>query len=362
MSWELFPRSLVQRIWKGDYWEIIPKVQKLPRQAWVDKGWVWNGNAAALPTFTRALPSSKPPRQPAGLAEASEEAKMRWAADEFCFQVYQYESDVMLTSLSDSSLRLPSIEEREILMGFDRGYTKAAVSEKLSVRAAFVQQAQQIGNSFACNVVSFLISDLLCQLSFVSSPLPLELGNIIGTAPEPWSHSMRFCKANNKQEGDKDKDLVWQYLRRAERGGTDVRLDVGIPFRSKAWPRAGLNSNFWFWHIIHGYPWPERSSAHINLYELVATLNCIRWRLRKSSQLNTRFLHLIDNQVVASILTKGRTSSLALRHSLRKLNSYILAANVYPAFGFINSEDNPADIPSRWSSQKRKRDVSGKES
>jgi len=361
LSWDLFPRADVQRIWRGDYWEVIPHVKKIPRQAWVSAGWAWMGEAQALPTFTRALPNSRPPKHPAGIGEASEEAKVRWAADEFCFQVYQYEANVMLTSLSDSSLRLPTIEEREILMGFDRGYTKAAVSEKMSNRAAFVQQAQQIGNSFACNVVAFLLSDLLCQLGFVSSPLPLELGNAVGIAPEPWSTTIRFCKAQSNHDDNKGRDLVWEYLKRAERGGTDVRLDVGIPFRSKAWPRAGLNSNFWLWHIVHGYQWPGLSKSHINLYELVAALNCIRWRLRKSSQLNTRFLHLIDNQVVASILTKGRTSSIQLRPSLSKLNSFILAANIYPAFGFINSEDNPSDVPSRWSSQKRKQDGSDKE-
>ena len=355
MSWDLFPRNEVQKIWRGDCWEVLPKVQKIDRQAWVSPGWTWAGNASALPTFTRALPSARPPRRPAGLEDASVEAIDRWEKDEYCFQVYQYEAQFMLTSLADGSLRLPDIHEREVLMGFDRGYTKAAVSSKMGARAAFIQQAQQLGNSFSCSVVCYLVADLLCQLSFISLSLPLELGNAVSVAPEPWAQMSKFSKGKGPSPNGLEQDLVWEYLRRAERSGCDVRLDLGIPFRSKAWPRAGLNSNLWNWQIIHGYQWDELATSHINHFELIAVLNCVRWRLRKVSQLRSRFLHLIDNQVVAAILTKGRTSSLQLRHTLRKINSFVLAGNIYPAWGFVNSEDNPADIPSRWAVCRKRR-------
>ena len=63
---------------------------------------------------------------------------------------------------------------------------------------------------------------------------------------------------------------------------------------------------------------------------------------------------MVDSQVVGAILTKGRTSSKLLRPTIRKINALVLAAQLYPAYIFVASEDNPADIPSRWGVSRRK--------
>jgi hypothetical protein len=216
----------------------------------------------------------------------------------------------------------------------------------MPAREAFVIRCQFIGNSFCCSVVAFLLSHWLFHIKGIDYLLPPEVGLLINVAPETWSHTPHFIKGDgNTIEAQQ---LVWEYLRRAERGGSDVRLDLGIPYRAKAWPRAGIKSNLWTWQTVHGYPWEEGSSAHINHFELLAVLNAVRWRVRKASQVGSRFLHLVDNQVVSAILTKGRTSSLRLRHTLRRFNALLLAAGLFPAIGFLNSEDNPADVPSRW--------------
>ena len=345
-TWPLFDQKNVFLLEHEDYIEVLPKVQKLPRQSWVTPGWEWPDGADSLPTFTRALPSCKPPRNPAGFEEASDLAKERWESDGYCFQVYQYEQIFMLHSADNGTMRLPSPEEREVLMGFDRNYTLAATHEKMPAREAFVIRCQLIGNSFCCSVVAFLLSHWLFHIKGIDYLLPPEVGLLINVAPETWSHTPHFIKGDgNTIEAQQ---LVWEYLRRAERGGSDVRLDLGIPYRAKAWPRAGIKSNLWTWQTVHGYPWEEGSSAHINHFELLAVLNAVRWRVRKASQVGSRFLHLVDNQVVSAILTKGRTSSLRLRHTLRRFNALLLAAGLFPAIGFLNSEDNPADVPSRW--------------
>ena len=354
-SWPLFPQERVQHVWRGDYWEIIPSVFKLPRDSWISPGWVWAPGQDLLPTFTRALPSKYPPAHPAGLEGASEDARARWSADNYCFQVYQYEECFMLRSLDHLHLRLPTAEEREILMGFDRNYTSAAASEKLSDREAFIIRCQMIGNSFCCSVVAFLLSHWLVHINGLHYLLPPEVGLLINEAPMPWSGQPAFVKGNGNSEPSRK--LVFEYLRRAERGGSDVRLDLGIPYRAKAWPRAGIQSNLWTWQVIHGYPWEEGSSSHINHFELLAVLNAVRWRVRTASQIHSRFLHLVDNQVVSAILTKGRTSSLRLRHTLRRFNALLLGAGLYPAFGFLNSEDNPSDIPSRWYKCRRRKSI-----
>ena len=60
--------------------------------------------------------------------------------------------------------------------------------------------------------------------------------------------------------------LVHEILRQGDRAGTDIRLDVGIPFRFKAHPRAGLRTSLFSWGIVHGYKWQHCS--HINALEL----------------------------------------------------------------------------------------------
>ena len=85
-----------------------------------------------------------------------------------------------------------------------------------------------------------------------------------------------------------------------------------------------------------------------NKLELLAVLNAVKWRLRKTDAQLSRFIHLVDSQVVGAIVTKGRTSSRKLRGSVKKLCMLTLVSECYPAFPFINSEDNPADTPSRY--------------
>ena len=69
-----------------------------------------------LPTLTRALPRASPPRQPAGIHQASQEAIERWTRDRHRFQVCNYESWQMVLR-PDGSLRLPSLMERETIDG-----------------------------------------------------------------------------------------------------------------------------------------------------------------------------------------------------------------------------------------------------
>jgi hypothetical protein len=58
-------------------------------------------------------------------------------------------------------------------------------------------------------------------------------------------------------------------------------------------------------------------------------------------------LHLVDSQVVAAIVTKGRSSSRKLQPILKRWMAVVVAADVYPLIGYVVSEDNPADEPSR---------------
>ena len=189
--------------------------------------------------------------------------------------------------------------------------------------------------------------------SFGSEKIPLETYLNIGVADRPLSE-----EDISGPEVIKDKELesllVQQYFRIAEKGGSDVRLELGVPFRPGAWPRAGAKAQYWSWAIVHGYPWRSSVGVHINKLELLAVFNSLKWRTRSVDQQVSRFLHMVDSQVVGAILTKGRTPSASLRPTIRRVSALILAAHLYPAYIFVASEENPADIPSRWAFIERK--------
>ena len=73
--------------------------------------------------------------------------------------------------------------------------------------------------------------------------------------------------------------LVHEFLRVGDRAGSDVKLDLGIPFGAKAWPRSGIRAHLFNWRVVHGYGW--KFPAHINVLEMQAVVNGMRWRLRK---------------------------------------------------------------------------------
>ena len=156
------------------------------------------------------------------------------------------------------------------------------------------------------------------------------------------------------------RQLVAEFNRIAEGAGADVRLDVGVPFRAKAWPRAGIQAGLWRWRIIHGYRWTDKVPKHINLLELRAAVTALQWRLRARRGVSRKVLHLVDSQVVAAILAKSRSSSRLLRAALRRYNALLLAGNCVAMVGFVASEDNPADIPSRWAATSQKKQRPGR--
>ena len=172
-----------------------------------------------------------------------------------------------------------------------------------------------------------------------------------GTSTKPWTSNETYVKRVAPVSAE-ERALVFEWARRAERSGSDCRLDLQQPFRVKAWPRAGIRAGLWTWQIVHGYSW-ESDDGHINLFELLALVNCVKWRLRRVEQQSKRFLHLSDSQVVVSICAKGRTSSKKLLGTLKRYNSLLLAAQLYPMYAYLNSADNPSDKPSRWADQRR---------
>ena len=72
-------------------------------------------------------------------------------------QVHQYEAKYLLTSVASGQLRLPTVNEREALFGFDHEYLQAAVDDTINFKSRFATCASLIGNSFCVHVIGFLL-------------------------------------------------------------------------------------------------------------------------------------------------------------------------------------------------------------
>ena len=78
-------------------------------------------------------------------------------------QVYQYEAKYLLTSVATGQLHVPTVNEREPLLGFDHEYLQAPVDDRTSFKARFATCASLIGNSFCVHVIGFLLRELFQQ-------------------------------------------------------------------------------------------------------------------------------------------------------------------------------------------------------
>ena len=98
--------------------------------------------------------------------------------------------------------------------------------------------------------------------------------------------------------------------------------------------------------------------AHSGSLETTAVVLALRWLLRKASRHSRRTLLLIDAQAVVGAVAKGRSSAPSIRRGVMRVAALMLAGDLQPYYGFIPSEENPADTPSRgilrsWRRQRR---------
>ena len=95
----------------------------------LEPGWGWPGAELnpnlRLPTFTRAIPRSRPPPKPAGIERCSEATLEKWRNDGMMFPPYTYCPEYLMREVDGDRTRVVNANEREVLMGFRRGYTLA---------------------------------------------------------------------------------------------------------------------------------------------------------------------------------------------------------------------------------------------
>ena len=237
-----------------------------------------------------------------------------------------------------------------------------------------------IGNTFHAGTVALLLAPLLEGLGYIDvRPPPQEIVGRLGLTPgevyrpgtdcslgrePPFSRfdgrrrdrvaanseeAVRMC--DPRSNAQLESQLFHATLRAADYRGSDVRLDTGELLRPHAWPRRSLDTARYVWHSVLAARYSREE--HINVLELKANLLHLRWRLRAKKRMGSRFLHLLDSQVCLGVLTKGRSSSWRLNRVLNRCNSLTLAAGLFPLYGYVRSDWNTSDRPSRtWAKKK----------
>ena len=372
--------------------QVIYRGKVEPMASFLQEGCDWPGGLRdekmRFPTFTRAIPRRRPPPDPVGLSSAEPAAKARWESDRFRFPPYTYHDDFMILSES-CELRPLVADEREVLMGYPKGHTKK-LWKKTPEKAEDKEEAEDvrlsaIGNAFHVKAVAVLLDHALSSMGLKqragtqvildkfdeeekekdgkrgrseSQGQELEvkressdnddalsvMGNLTLEKEERLSQSRELLEERCPPER-LPKAVVAAFIRRQEFRGSDVRLDIGSLYRPDSVPRGSVQPGRWIWHVGTSYPFQQEE--HINVLELRTIVHSFEWRARKANYGDLRSLHLSDSQVSLAVATKGRSSSRALNRLLRRFCSLQIATGVHPLLSWIESEDNPADEPSR---------------
>ena len=297
-------------------------------------------NTGPFATYMPA-PILTQPRRADGLDSCEADAVARWKASGFAGPPCQHRRQ---NSVIDAKgVRVLNAMEREARLGFAPDHTAAAFRknekemnglEKESIRCSL------LGLSFSCPIVAYLVGQWLHRVGVLKDQV---------TVAQAWGGVAAEPPASTVGEVDWNREVVKHLHRQAMYRGSDVRLSTGVLMRPNLWPRQAFDARRWKWRTIIAYP---RSSEHINILELRAAFATMKWRLRTANNVRTRMFHLLDSQVCIGVAVKGRSSSKQMMRVLRRTNALVVAGGLLPAYGFVPSDLNPADAPSRWRPRK----------
>ena len=100
------------------------------------------------------------------------------------------------------------------------------------------------------------------------------------------------------------------------------------------------------WREVASWRW--KGASHINIFEAAATLKLFRNIAEAGG--DQRFVYFGYSHVARSAISRGRTSSHALKAVLKRFASICIAHGLYPAGRFTPTRVNPADALSRGGS------------
>ena len=321
----------------------------------LEPGWAKVDPAQAFPTFTTSRPSAVPGRKPAGIRECRAHELARWEADWHRFPPYQYLDRHGLQNRR-GEVRVPSVSEREVMLGFPLHYTTTCWGKSDRKKDGYLDaRLTLLGNSWSVPVVGWLLSQLLSKLG---QGAPLTPQQVVDACRPGGSSSLqgrlvRLPLARAKVGEGSAHELAFKLCNIVSLKGEDILLSTPstqlVKFHRL---RASVPAKLWKWKVVSGWRW-TRGKEHINSLELRAILNAVRWRIEHCQQLGKRLLHLTDSLVCLHALTRGRTSSRRLRGSMSRINALVLCSGSQFVWGYVSTDSNPADKPSRWGGRAR---------
>ena len=237
-------------------------------------------------------------------------------------------------------------------MGFPLNYTASCAPKGQRKGDAYNDiRLSLLGNSWSVPVVAWLLGQLLGRLGFISSPSPQEVMDRISPGQADTTQGRLVRLPLNPSQGVDHEPmyaLAFKLGNLISIKGEDVMLTTPTTQMVKYHRlRASVSSSLWRWRVVTGWRW-TLGREHINSLELRAILTSLRWRIEHRHHLGTRLIHLTDSLVCLHCLSRGRSSSRKLRRTLARINALILASNIQPLWGYIHTDQNPADKPSRW--------------
>ena len=324
-------------------------------------GWHKSSNEL-FPTFTTSRPRDKPGYKPAGLKACTDQERERWVQDKHRFPPYQYR-DCFTIMDRNGTLRVPNVEEREVTLGFPRGYTQHCLPKGKQGSVDHQDlRLTLLGNSWNVTVIVWILGQLGQLLGLNPAVSPQDAVN--RTAPgcqmtfqtflhRPWMTQVRKPIAGGSQAS-----LVRKLMGLVSMKGEDILLQAASEDNVRYHRiRASIPSRLWKWRTAASWQWTG-SKEHINALELRAVLTSLRWRLERKQQVHVKFVHLVDSLVCLHCLSRGRSSSRKLRRTLLRTNALLLATRSHVVWAYVRASQNPADAPSRRRvKQKWKRDV-----
>ena len=363
MTWCHRPR-LYWTTWELQEGEGASRVRGAQVDTWVleahqqledllEPGWTKVDPKQAFPTFTTSRPSWTPGRKPAGMRECSTHELKRWADDWHRFPPYQYK-DAHGVHNRKQAIRVPSISERELMMGFPLHYTAACWCKSDRKKEGYLDaRLTLIGNSWSVPVVGWLLSQLLSLLGVSAALSPQQVVDLCcpGGSDSLQGRLVRLPLRRAGEGTGSQYDLAFKLCNLVSMKGEDILLSTPSSQLVKYHRlRASVPAKLWKWTVVAGWKW-RRGKEHINSLELRAILNAVKWRIQHCGHLGKRLLHLTDSLVCLHALTRGRTSSRRLRSTMARINALVLCSGSQFVWSYVSTDTNPADKPSRWGRQ-----------
>ena len=320
------------------------------------QGWLKVQPDRAFPTFTTSRPRATAGRKPAGVQQCSAQDLRRWQSDKHRFPPYQYVQDNCVVN-KHNEFRIPDVSEREVMLGFPLHYTAPCANKSGRSGEDYMDtRLTLLGNTWSVPVVAWILGQLFTLLGFIG---PRSVQSVVdslspGATPSAQGRLVRLPLNPWRSPGNPDQyDLAFKLGNLISIKGEDLLLTTPTSQLVKYQRlRASVPKGLWKWRVLAGWKW-RGQPEHINVLELRAVLTSIRWRLEHQGHIRTRLIHLTDNLVCLHALTRGRSSSRKLRRTMSRINALILASGTQPLWGYIATDQNPADRPSRWGQRVR---------